>query len=679
MLVGVAVLALAFFVLPDARPRALPVPARRRRARSSPRSRCAGGSPMSLSGAAMFANMYVVLTTWYPTNPNIHDWLGIGPTLASFWGVAIASLTQAAVLGWAFVQLRAGGDRGAGGGRGASSEPAATLPTRPLARSDGSRAGPATTMRVTWPKARVRTAPSTSRARRRPGGMLRAGRPSRRARPGSPAAAPPGAGAGTVSRSGTTRARRGLGPWAGSGRASRDTPLRADRSRDARARARRPPRQARPVDARRARDQPPDRPHVAARRALPDALRRGLPPAHRDGVPAGLALRADPRDLRMDPPAHGQVRDGRRDHGLRRGPGRRDEPARGGRRRRRHRAAPGRRPRRSGRSRATGCGSPRAARCAPTTSRRASSSGRSRCPARSRSPTTSPGSSCSSARATARSASSTYEAARRGPAHRCPSRSTRTRSCASAARSRSSTRRGTAGGSRRCSRRRARARGPRPARSCVIDTDAATELGRSRLRGVTQLTEGTARPDPGRRRRRASRSSTRHGQGLARRSTSAGRSTASWRSTTSRTTRSTHRCMTPDGPRSRSSSPPAARTRGSIGRTRCPGDRRPGVLRPGRRGWSTSRARSRSGHEGAGADTVYVIEPHGNAVYADARAAVHPVGDRHGRQPAVPIDAIASSCSRSTRAAQVASVEIGRHAFAWRVPGRDRRASSWAC
>src|SRR5207244_4942477 len=59
-----------------------------------------------LSGLAMFANMYVVLTTWYPQNPRISDWLGIGPTLASFWGIAIASLTQPAVLGWAFLQLR---------------------------------------------------------------------------------------------------------------------------------------------------------------------------------------------------------------------------------------------------------------------------------------------------------------------------------------------------------------------------------------------------------------------------------------------------------------------------------------------------------------------------------------------------------------------------------------------
>ncbi|HUG28934.1 MAG TPA: phospholipid carrier-dependent glycosyltransferase [Candidatus Limnocylindria bacterium] len=59
-----------------------------------------------LSAAATFANMYVVLTTYYHDNPQISDWLGIGPTLAAPWGVAVASITQALVLGWAFFQLR---------------------------------------------------------------------------------------------------------------------------------------------------------------------------------------------------------------------------------------------------------------------------------------------------------------------------------------------------------------------------------------------------------------------------------------------------------------------------------------------------------------------------------------------------------------------------------------------
>ena len=59
-----------------------------------------------LSAAATFANMYVVLTTYYHNNPQISDWLGTGDMFASAWGVAIASITQALILGWAFFQLR---------------------------------------------------------------------------------------------------------------------------------------------------------------------------------------------------------------------------------------------------------------------------------------------------------------------------------------------------------------------------------------------------------------------------------------------------------------------------------------------------------------------------------------------------------------------------------------------
>ena len=105
MLVGLAVLALAFFDLPTrVHERYLfPLVAIGAiLAAVSIRWRIA----YVLSAAATFANMYVVLTTYYPDNPQISDWLGIGQTLASPWGVAIASLIQAAILGWAFFQLR---------------------------------------------------------------------------------------------------------------------------------------------------------------------------------------------------------------------------------------------------------------------------------------------------------------------------------------------------------------------------------------------------------------------------------------------------------------------------------------------------------------------------------------------------------------------------------------------
>ena len=105
MLVGLAVLALAFFVLPTrVHERYLfPLVAIGAiLAAVSIRWRIA----YVLSAVATFANMYVVLTTLYPDNPQISDWLGIGQNLASPWGVAIASLIQAAILGWAFFQLR---------------------------------------------------------------------------------------------------------------------------------------------------------------------------------------------------------------------------------------------------------------------------------------------------------------------------------------------------------------------------------------------------------------------------------------------------------------------------------------------------------------------------------------------------------------------------------------------
>lgn len=105
MLVGAAVLALAFFVLPTrVHERYLfPLVALGAvLAAVSLRWRIA----YVLSAAAMFSNMYVVLTTYYPNNPQISDWLDMGDTFSSPWGVAIASVVQAAVLGWAFFQLR---------------------------------------------------------------------------------------------------------------------------------------------------------------------------------------------------------------------------------------------------------------------------------------------------------------------------------------------------------------------------------------------------------------------------------------------------------------------------------------------------------------------------------------------------------------------------------------------
>jgi Gpi18-like mannosyltransferase len=54
---------------------------------------------------ATFANMYVVLTTLYPDNPSIADWLGIGPAIRSRAGVTIVALAHTAAFGWVAAQL----------------------------------------------------------------------------------------------------------------------------------------------------------------------------------------------------------------------------------------------------------------------------------------------------------------------------------------------------------------------------------------------------------------------------------------------------------------------------------------------------------------------------------------------------------------------------------------------
>lgn len=80
--------------------------------------------------AAAFANMYVVLTTLYPGNPGIVDWLGIGSAIRAPAGVTTIALANLAAAAWAFAQLRAAGVRrlarevaasGDGGRRGPSS------------------------------------------------------------------------------------------------------------------------------------------------------------------------------------------------------------------------------------------------------------------------------------------------------------------------------------------------------------------------------------------------------------------------------------------------------------------------------------------------------------------------------------------------------------------------------
>jgi predicted membrane-bound dolichyl-phosphate-mannose-protein mannosyltransferase len=64
-----------------------------------------------VASTATFLNMYVVLTTLYPDNPGVADWLGIGDTARSFWGVAAIAVTNTAVLLWGLAQLRGSASR----------------------------------------------------------------------------------------------------------------------------------------------------------------------------------------------------------------------------------------------------------------------------------------------------------------------------------------------------------------------------------------------------------------------------------------------------------------------------------------------------------------------------------------------------------------------------------------
>ena len=106
ILVGVAVLSLAFFVLPTR------VHERYLYPLFAVAAVLAGVSLRwrafyVLAGIATFANMYVVLTTLYD-NPSIDDWLGIGPGIRSSAGVALVAAVHLLAFVWACTQLADG-------------------------------------------------------------------------------------------------------------------------------------------------------------------------------------------------------------------------------------------------------------------------------------------------------------------------------------------------------------------------------------------------------------------------------------------------------------------------------------------------------------------------------------------------------------------------------------------
>ncbi|MDO8484703.1 MAG: phospholipid carrier-dependent glycosyltransferase [Candidatus Limnocylindrales bacterium] len=105
LLVGLAVLALAFFVVPTRVHERYGYPFFPLGvilAAVSVRWRMVY---VALS-AATFANMYVVLTTLYPENPSIMDWLGLGPTIRSEAVVTMIALVHGVAFVWALLQLR---------------------------------------------------------------------------------------------------------------------------------------------------------------------------------------------------------------------------------------------------------------------------------------------------------------------------------------------------------------------------------------------------------------------------------------------------------------------------------------------------------------------------------------------------------------------------------------------
>lgn len=106
ILVGLAVLAIAFFAVPTRVHERYSFPffaIAAVLAATSFRWRIA----YVVASVATFANMYVVLTTLYD-NPMIDDWLGIGPAIRSWWGVTVVAVLHSGVLLWLLAQLRDG-------------------------------------------------------------------------------------------------------------------------------------------------------------------------------------------------------------------------------------------------------------------------------------------------------------------------------------------------------------------------------------------------------------------------------------------------------------------------------------------------------------------------------------------------------------------------------------------
>ena len=239
--------------------------------------------------------MYVVLTTIYPNNPSIADWLGIGPAIRDPAGVVdpVAAPWRRVRVGVRAAPRRA---RTGAWPIGAPGRRASTADAEPARGRHGSPADDGPSSPARWRRGvPVGRAPATTVAAATAHRRLARRRPSppRRPRPGARSrghcrgrrAARPGPRAPASTSSGVIgwfRARldRGADP--------------ARPQRPAPRRGRRPARPARPVDRRGPHRRDDGAAHVPAGRAVPDALRRGLPRADRDRVPPGRGATASP-------------------------------------------------------------------------------------------------------------------------------------------------------------------------------------------------------------------------------------------------------------------------------------------------------------------------------------------------------------------------------------------------
>jgi hypothetical protein len=105
LLVGLAVLALAFFAVPTRVHERYGYPFFALAAILAAVSVRWRVSYVVLS-AATLANMYVVLTTIYPDNPSLADWFGIGSAIRSEAGVAVIAIVHTVGFVWVLWQLR---------------------------------------------------------------------------------------------------------------------------------------------------------------------------------------------------------------------------------------------------------------------------------------------------------------------------------------------------------------------------------------------------------------------------------------------------------------------------------------------------------------------------------------------------------------------------------------------